>query len=153
VELELALETKETGAVTVERFPLNGRLVLGRGPESPVALDHPLISREHIALEYQNGGLLLEDLSVNGSWLNGQSLVRGRRYRVTESDRVQLPGYELRCAIIGAPGTPVEAAEAGAPAGQSSMAGNILRSISGMEIVVALTFLAAIAISLIFMRS
>lgn len=153
MELELALETKETGAVTVERFPLNGRLVLGRGPESPVALDHPLISREHLALEYQDGRLSLEDLSVNGSWLNGQSLVRGRRYRVTESDLVQLPGYEIRCAIVGGQKAPSETADAGVPAPPSSLAGNILRSISGMEVVVALTFLAAIAISLIFMRS
>jgi hypothetical protein len=33
--------------------------VLGRGQESPVALDGPLIYRGHVACEYQGGKLTL----------------------------------------------------------------------------------------------
>jgi pSer/pThr/pTyr-binding forkhead associated (FHA) protein len=152
VELELAIETKDSGAVTVERLPFAGRLVLGRGPESPVALDGPLISREHVAFEYQGGKLSLEDLSANGSWLNGQPLVRGRRYEVTEADRVQLPGYEMRCVILQREGA--VAAEASTPVAipQVSPLKGVMNSITGMEIVVALSVLAAVALSVIFLR-
>ena len=52
----------------------------------PVALDGPLISREHVVFEFREGKLTLEDLSVNGSWLNGQALKRGHRYEVTQAD-------------------------------------------------------------------
>lgn len=153
MELELAIETKESGAVTVERLPLSGRLVLGRGPESPVLLDGPLISREHVAFEYQDGRLSLEDLSANGSWLNGQPLVRGRRYEVTEADRVQLPGYEMRCVILPRDGAAVGAgALAPVATPPVSQFKGVLNSITSMEIVVAASVLAAVALSVIFLR-
>jgi predicted component of type VI protein secretion system len=146
VELELAIETKDTGAVAVERLPLGGRLVLGRGPESPVALDGPLISREHVAFEFQEGKLTLEDLSANGSWLNGQSLTRGRRYEVTEADRVQLPGYEFRCLIVG---KEPEAKPAPAAVPPSKRA---FPAIGGMEAVVVVTVAAAAGLVMLFFR-
>ena len=52
MELELTIETKDSGAVVVQRLPLNGRIVLGRGPESPVALEGAQISRDHIAFAH-----------------------------------------------------------------------------------------------------
>ena len=143
MELELSIETKDTGAVAVERPTLPGRLVLGRGPESPVALDGPLISREHVVFEFREGMLTLEDLSVNGSWLNGQALKRGQRYEVTEADRVQLPGYEFRCAILGKE----PASNAPGPVPQTPK-----QLISGMEVVVAVTVLAAACLAVIFFR-
>jgi predicted component of type VI protein secretion system len=147
VELELTIETKDTGAVAVERLTLTGRLVLGRGPESPVALDGPLISREHVAFEFREGKLTLEDLSVNGSWLNGQTLQRGRRYEVTAADRVQLPGYELRCVI------PQKEPEAKAAAAALPPPKSVRQLVSGMEVMVAVTVLAAVGLALIFFRA
>lgn len=143
MELELAIETKDTGAVAVERLTLAGRLVLGRGPESLVALDGPLISREHVVFEFREGKLTLEDLSVNGSWLNGQALKRGQRYEVTEADRVQLPGYEFRCAILGK--EPEAKPQAHPPKAARQL-------ISGMEAVVVVTVLAAAGLAIIFFR-
>ena len=49
MQLELSIEIRDTGEVSVQRLPLKNRIVLGRGPESQVALDGPLIFREHIA--------------------------------------------------------------------------------------------------------
>ena len=147
MELELSIETKDTGAVAVERLTLTGRLVLGRGPESPVALDGPLISREHVVFEFREGMLTLEDLSVNGSCLNGQALKRGQRYEVTEADRVQLPGYEFRCAIRGIE-PEAKAASAAVPPPKS-----VRQLVSGMEVVVAVTVLAAVGLALIFFRA
>ncbi len=87
------------------------RIVFGRTPESPMVLDGPGVSREHLALESEDGSLYAVDLSSNGSWVNGTRIPRGRRHRVTGGDVVELPGYELRLEVRGAP--PVTVRETG----------------------------------------
>jgi predicted component of type VI protein secretion system len=146
VELELSIEIKDTGEVSVQRLPIEDRVVLGRGPESPVALDGPLISREHIAFEIVGESLCVADLSANGSWLNGTQIQAGRRYPVTEADRVQVPGYEFRCVLVGGP-TRAIAAVAAPPAVKS-----FLSSITATEMTVLLVFGVAVAITAVFLQ-
>jgi pSer/pThr/pTyr-binding forkhead associated (FHA) protein len=147
VELELSIEIKDTGEVSVQRLPIQDRVVLGRGPESPVALDGPLISREHIAFELVGESLCVADLSANGSWLNGTPIQSGRRYPVTEADRVQVPGYEFRCVLVGGPQRAVAAVEAPPPALKSFLA-----SITATETTVLLVFGVAVAITVVFLQ-
>ena len=146
MELELSIETKDTGEVSVQRLPIEERVVLGRGPESPVALDGPLISREHIAFEIVGESLCVADLSANGSRLNGAQMQNGRRYPLTEADRVQLPGYEFRQRAGGAAPqraiAPVEAAPVK----------SFLSSITATETTVLLVFGAAVAITVVFLQ-
>ncbi|MCX6627844.1 MAG: FHA domain-containing protein [Candidatus Solibacter sp.] len=157
MELELTIESKDSGAVAVQRLPLSGRVVLGRGPESPVALEGPEISREHIAFEGHDGQLCVIDLSANGSWVNGQPLATGRRYLLTEADRVQVPGYEMRCTILPSPQAPVSTpAAAGGPVSPvlpaASPAKQFMSSVTGMEIVVLMLLLTAIVVAAVYFR-
>jgi predicted component of type VI protein secretion system len=148
MELELSIENGDTGAVSVERMPIEDRVVLGRGPESPVALDGPLISREHIAFELVGGSLCVADLSANGSWLNGVQLQAGRRYPLTEADRVKVPGYEFRCVLVGAVPERAAAAVQAPPQALKSF----LSSITATETTVLLVFGAAVAVTVVFIQ-
>ncbi|MFN0171788.1 MAG: FHA domain-containing protein [Bryobacteraceae bacterium] len=87
------------------------RIVFGRTPESPMVLDGPGVSREHLAFESESGSLFAVDLSANGTWVNGTRIPRSRRHRVTAGDVVELPGYELRLEMKGA--APVTVRETG----------------------------------------
>ena len=50
------------------------RYLFGRNPECDLVLDHPLVSRHHAEIRYQNNGFVLIDFSTNGTELiiNGQ---------------------------------------------------------------------------------
>ena len=57
------------------RFPLGGKVVIGRDPSCDLVLDLPQISRRHTEIEVLNSQLFLRDLgSTNGSSVNGQSV-------------------------------------------------------------------------------
>lgn len=45
------------------------RYLLGRNPECDLVLDHPLVSRLHAEIRYQNNGFVLIDYSTNGTEL------------------------------------------------------------------------------------
>jgi predicted component of type VI protein secretion system len=155
VELELSIESKETGAVTVSRLPVNGRVAIGRGPESPILIDGPLISREHFAFEVVNGQLSVVDLSSNGVWLNGYRLPVGQLYLVNEADLLTVPGHDIRCVIVNQkPPDPAPGKPAAAPLEVKKVnpVRAMLDSLSGMEIFVLLIFLAAVGMLLLFVR-
>lgn len=157
MELELSIESKESGGVTVTRLPVEGRVAIGRGPESPVLIDGPLISREHFAFETVNGRLSVTDLSSNGVWLNGYRLPAGQPYLVNESDLLAVPGYDIRCLILNAakPAEP-EAGKASAgpvAAPEKNPARAFIDGISGMEVAVLAIVLAAIGMLVLFIRS
>jgi pSer/pThr/pTyr-binding forkhead associated (FHA) protein len=151
VELELSIESKETGAVTVSRLPVNGRVAIGRGPESPILIDGPLISREHFAFEVVNGQLSVVDLSSNGVWLNGYRLPAGQLYLVNEADLLTVPGHDIRCVILNQK-PPAPAPEPPEVKKKPNPARAMLDSLSGMEIFVLVIFLAAMGMMLLFVR-
>jgi adenylate cyclase len=51
------------------------RFLLGRNPDCDLVLDHPLVSRHHAEIRYQNNEFVLIDFSTNGTTLiiNGRS--------------------------------------------------------------------------------
>ena len=100
MELELSITSKEDGKVVISRLAVSGRVAIGRGPESPILIDGPLISREHFAFEVVNNQLSVVDLSSNGVWLNGYRLPTGQLYLVNEADLLSVPGYDIRCLIL-----------------------------------------------------
>jgi len=50
------------------------RYLFGRNPECDLVLDHPLVSRHHAEIRYQNDGFVLIDFSTNGTEL----IINGR---------------------------------------------------------------------------
>jgi len=61
------------------RFPDTGDLVIGRGPDSGLVLDDPLVSRAHAQLLVVPEGLRLVDLSSrHGTLVNGERITEPR---------------------------------------------------------------------------
>ncbi len=74
------------------RIAANSMLILGRSNEAgQLQIDHPSISRKHLALYADDSGLYVEDLgSTNGSYLNGKKLITGQRMPFREGDSLSL---------------------------------------------------------------
>ncbi|MDQ3288040.1 MAG: FHA domain-containing protein [Pseudomonadota bacterium] len=67
-----------TGSVVGRNYPLAGPMTVGRARESDLLLDEQGLSRHHARLVPTATGIQVEDLgSSNGSFINGQRVVRG----------------------------------------------------------------------------
>jgi predicted component of type VI protein secretion system len=106
VELQLFVTQGSGAPPKLYEFKEPERIVLGRGPESPVPLDGPSISREHLAFEVRDGRVFVIDLSSNGSFLNRQRLPRGEAQRVVEEDEIGVPGYAIAFRLVTPPPEP-----------------------------------------------
>jgi len=100
VELLLKVKSKADESVQNVRHSVNGGMVLGRGPDSPVALEAPGISREHLKVQVEDSALFLTDMSSNGTWINGARMPQHRKCKVREGDFIELPGYEIQFQLI-----------------------------------------------------
>ena len=149
MEIELIIETKETGVTETKRLTIDRRLALGRGPESPVALDGPGLSRDHFAFEAEASAIYVLDLSANGTWLNGRRLPTGKRQAVTSADRIEIPGYAIRCLTP----LPVQAKPAAAALEPERSAFQAaLASITPLEMWTAAVVLTALGVAVIFWK-
>jgi pSer/pThr/pTyr-binding forkhead associated (FHA) protein len=85
--------TGEYGSSHVEA-PLVGAVTrLGRGVSADVLLDHPTVSRRHaLVVRREETLVLLDDRSMNGTWLNGE---RVSEAVLSDGDRIQLGAVEL----------------------------------------------------------
>ncbi len=76
--------------LTVESFPV----VVGRGKEADLRLQDdpsaPTLSRAHIQLAVAGGRLILEDLSTNGTAVEGQLLKPGERVSLGPRETIEL---------------------------------------------------------------
>ena len=100
MELLLKVKSKADESVQNVRHSVNGGMVLGRGPDSPVALEAPGISREHLKVQVEDSALFLTDMSSNGTWINGARMPQRRMCKVREGDFIELPGYEIQFQLI-----------------------------------------------------
>ena len=100
MDIEISLQSTATGAQQVVRVPMTPRLALGRGPESPVLLDGPAISRQHLILAATGTQLSLWNMSANGTAINGAQVPTGVWRPLREGDLVQVPGYNLSFMLL-----------------------------------------------------
>jgi predicted component of type VI protein secretion system len=114
VELLISARSVESGELHSARHDLGAGITLGRGAESPLALDGTGISREHLKLHAEGDKAFVTDLSSNGTWLNARRLPRGEPQLVTPSDTIKIPGFEI---AIHLPDPPAQPASKTAPAG------------------------------------
>jgi predicted component of type VI protein secretion system len=96
VDIIFKVRSKTDESVRNVRHPVNGRMVLGRGPDSAVPLEAPGISREHLEVHAEDSALFLTDLSSNGTWINGARMPQARKCKVREGDFIEVPGYEIQ---------------------------------------------------------
>ena len=103
--MPVTLRFQSTGAVPGDGAPIVMRgpsLTIGRGPENDVVLPDPdrLISKNHCALEDQDGEITIIDFSTNGTFLNYGKVALGRvPTPLNDGDVLTMGGYELIVAI------------------------------------------------------
>ncbi len=71
------------------------RLIFGRGIGSPINLAGSEISREHFALLSRNGQICVQDLSSNGTFVNGKPVAQKKPQKLSEGDVISVPGYKF----------------------------------------------------------
>lgn len=73
-----------------------GRLVIGRGSSADVRIPHLTVSAVHATLAVDGDGYTLIDQgSTNGTRVNGEALVPGRRKLLKDGDRLDIGAYTL----------------------------------------------------------
>lgn len=72
------------------------RIVIGRGAHADVRLPSRAVSETHAVVRMEAGELSITDEgSTNGTAVNGQPLVRGRKKLLHPGDRITVPGFEI----------------------------------------------------------
>lgn len=95
-----------SGSMFGRTFPLLGVVTIGRSPECTLRIDEPGISRMHARLVPTEAGVLMEDLgSTNGSFINGQRVLRGE---LSPGDEVGFDTLRFRLAPAGQSHGPVQ---------------------------------------------
>lgn len=80
------------------------RIVIGRGSDCDIVLPERQASRQHLAIERDEGGYLLRDLgSKNGTFVNGKE-VRDEPYRLRDGDEIQI-ALCVKMGFVGADAT------------------------------------------------
>ena len=88
------LNTEQAGREDAVR---GERITLGRGPGVDLAFPDPLMSRQHVSLEYREGRFRITDLgSTNGLEINGRPAKRGE---VGHGDRFVLGGSSFQLVV------------------------------------------------------
>lgn len=81
------------GANAGSRFSIAAGTTIGRHPESTIFLDDVTVSRRHAEIVEEGDGLAIVDAgSLNGTYLNGERIERGR---LNEGDQVQIGKYRF----------------------------------------------------------
>lgn len=91
------------------------KVILGRHLGSPVLLQSEGLSRHHFSISAADGALTIEDLSSNGTWLNGALLKGQSSGPLTSGDMVEVPGYEIRVLVEESAAAPKPQAELPVP--------------------------------------
>ena len=80
--------------VTARDLALGAQLSVGRGPQCNVTLDDDTVSRMHLRLRLDEQGLMVEDLSTNGTIADG-AVLRGESRSIPYGGIVQLGASRL----------------------------------------------------------
>lgn len=68
-------------------------ITIGRGENSHIFIDNPLVSRQHAILKINgNGKMMIVDKSSNGTSINGSPIKKEREYPVSRRDVVTFAG-------------------------------------------------------------
>lgn len=101
VVLELQDQPSNIRKVTVRHD-----IVIGRGAECNLRLSAPQVSRRHCFLRIGTDGAFVSDLdSSNGTWLNGQKLTSGKRYRLDDGADLAIGPVRFIIRVLAETGT------------------------------------------------
>src|SRR5215469_10540488 len=96
MQVRLVITNQASQEATSHDLAVDEKIIFGRHLGSPVLLQGDGLSRHHFSLAVVDGALSIEDLSSNGTWLNGGLLKGQPPAPVASGDMVEVPGYEIR---------------------------------------------------------
>src|SRR5215831_14084906 len=100
MEILLSISSTLDNSVREVKRSLHDGLVVGRGAEEGILLEGKDLSREHLVLTEEGTAILVTDLSVNGTWLNGKRLKKSVKARVHPGDAISISGYVLTYQLV-----------------------------------------------------
>jgi predicted component of type VI protein secretion system len=101
MKVRLIVTNKASNEVTEASFVVEDKVTVGRYLNSPVLLQGEGLSRYHFSLSSNKGNLEIEDLSSNGTWLNGKLLKAHLSARVKSGDAIEIPGHRMQLVFAG----------------------------------------------------
>jgi predicted component of type VI protein secretion system len=99
VQVRLVVTNKALNVTSDCDLNLEDKVTIGRHMGSRIPLQGDRLSRHHFSLAIVNGKLVVEDLSSNGTWLNGAPLKLQAVTQVKSGDIIDIPGYEMLALI------------------------------------------------------
>jgi predicted component of type VI protein secretion system len=99
MQVRLVVTNKASKESSNCALALEEKIIIGRHLGSPVVLQGDRLSRHHFSLIVIDGALTVEDLSSNGTWLNGALLKEQMSAKVKSGDIIEIPGYEMQVII------------------------------------------------------
>jgi len=158
MQLKLVITNKNSNEVSETLLDMQEPVVLGRHVSSPVLLQGEALSRRHFSIALKDGKLTAENLSRNGTMLNGESLPVEGTAPLEPGDVLEVPGYQMRVELPeessgdSAPDETGEVASArGTPAAKVPAWKKVIHAAAGffdpLEIVLVLCALASIALT------
>ena len=82
--MKVVLELQDQRS-NIKRVTVRHDIVIGRATECNLRVSSPQVSRRHCFLRISSSGVSITDLeSANGTWLNGEKIVAGKRYRIED---------------------------------------------------------------------
>jgi pSer/pThr/pTyr-binding forkhead associated (FHA) protein len=92
------LSIHRNGSICGFRCFKQGRILIGRSPDTDLQLNCENVSRRHAVVFVRNDGFILEDLgSTNGTFVHGERITRSC---FTEQETVVVGAYKLRFRVI-----------------------------------------------------
>ena len=91
--IRLNTSTQETVEAQID---IEDRVLFGRHLGSPLLLQGEALSRQHFAVFMADEQLMIENLSVNGTRLNGETLAIQNPASLESGDLVEVPGYQIQ---------------------------------------------------------
>jgi len=99
MQVHLVVTNKALNESQSYDFVVEEKITLGRYLGSPVVLQGDRLSRNHLSLSVVDGMLTIEDLSSNGTWLNGMQLKEKTSVSINQGDIIEIPGYQMEVNI------------------------------------------------------
>jgi len=99
VNIELLVTDLARGVSQEFKSSLIDRLPLGRDSASPIQFEGARISRSHLDLLNINGRVFVQDLSINGSCVNGARTAKGSEHEIHDGDVIEIPGYRIEVSL------------------------------------------------------
>lgn len=112
MQVRLVVTNQASQEVNSYDLTIEEKIILGRHLGSPVLLQGEGLSRHHFSLTVADGALIIEDLSSNGTWLNGVLLKGQTSASLASGDTIEIPGNEIRVLAQGPAAIPKPEVEA-----------------------------------------